>query len=139
MKQRFLSFLGFLLFLTLSMAVFYTGLYLLSSYAKYEPVIVFSPWSIFAILFPLFFMPYAIMLIPVFTKGESISTHAGKVLIKISLLFILLTLIGMISFSMIYKSTLENRGYTQCRGIPSGWTPGMATKYALDISKCNSL
>ena len=82
-------------------------------------------------------MPYALMLIPVFIQGESISSKSGKILIKISLFFLAATLIGMISFSIIFKNTLKNRGYVECHGNPSGWTPGMATKYTLDISNCN--
>jgi len=42
----------------------------------------------------------------------------------------------MTSFSMMYKKSLENRGYIECKGTPSGWTPGMATKYALNKSYC---
>ncbi len=137
-KQRFFSFLGFLLFSGLSFSVFYAGFYLLSSYHKYNSVVVFSAWSIFAICFPLFFMPYALMLIPVFTQGRNVSKETGSILIKISLFFLLATFIGMISFSMIYKNSLKNRGYIECQGIPSGWRPGMATKYTLDISKCNN-
>ncbi|RYJ12641.1 hypothetical protein C5Y41_19365 [Rahnella variigena] len=57
-------------------------------------------------------------------------------LIRISLFFLLATLIGMTSFSMMYKKNLENRGYIECKGTPSGWTPGMATKYALNKSYC---
>ncbi|WP_188475444.1 hypothetical protein [Hafnia psychrotolerans] len=137
MKQRFFSFLGFLLFSGLSSSIFYAGLYLLSSYQKYNSVVVYSIWSIFAILFPLFFMPYALMLIPAFIQGRSISSKSGKILIRISLFFLAATLIGMISFSIIFKNTLKNRGYIECQGVPSGWTPGMATKYTLDISNCN--
>ena len=138
-KQRLFSFLGFLLFSGISFSVFYAGFYLLSSYQKYNSVIIFSMWSIFAICFPLFFMPYALMLIPVFTKGKNISTKTGGILIRISLFFLLATLIGMASFTMVYKNSLKNRGYIECKGIPSGWTPGMATKYTLDITKCNKL
>ena len=137
MKQRFFSFFGFLLFSGLSFSVFYAGFYLLSSYQKYNSVVVYSIWSIFAIFFPLFFMPYALMLIPVFTQGKSISTKAGKILIKISLFFLIATLMGMASFSMVYKNSLQDRGYIECQGIPSGWTPGMATKYAINESLCN--
>lgn len=135
-KQRFFSFLGFLLFSGLSFSVYYAGFYLLSSYQKYNSVVIYSMWPIFALCFPLFFMPYALMLIPVFTKGKSISTKTGAILIRISLFFLLATLIGMTSFSMMYKKSLENRGYIECKGTPSGWTPGMATKYALNKSYC---
>lgn len=53
MKQRFFFF-GFFNFLWINFLCFLKGFYLLSSYQKYNSVVVYSTWSIYTILFPLF-------------------------------------------------------------------------------------
>ncbi|RJT49876.1 hypothetical protein D6D38_22615, partial [Rahnella variigena] len=41
-----------------------------------------------------------------------------------------------ISLSVGYVSVLKNKGYISCPGIPSGWMPGTATKYAFSGDLC---
>lgn len=77
------------------------------------------------------------MIIPVIIYGRQIKIELGKKLLAFSLVSLVLITITMLAFSFIYKVSLSNRGYVECTGIPTGWTPRMATKYALDISQCN--
>lgn len=135
-KQRVLSLCGFLFLVIISISVFYAGVYLISKYNNYSPTIIFTEWGVFAVFFPLFFIPYALMLTPVFINGKSISEKKAKKLIKTSLCFLLLTAISMVLFSAYYKESLKQRGYVECQGTPSGWTPGMATKYTINKNYC---
>ena len=43
---------------------------------------------------------------------------------------------GMLIFSSIYKKELLSRNYIACSGIPSGWMPGLATKYVKEKTSC---
>nr|SHO17372.1 Putative uncharacterized protein [Moritella viscosa] len=43
----------------------------------------------------------------------------------------------MFLFDLFYIGELESKGYITCKGVPSGWTPGMGTQYVLDLSLCD--
>jgi len=39
-------------------------------------------------------------------------------------------------YSILYPKELISRGYVRCNGIPSGWTPGTATRYVKERFSC---
>jgi len=136
-KQRFFATLGVLFFLILSIAISYAGIDSLIDYLKYEEAINFSIWSVFAMFFPTFSLPFLVLILPVIFYGEMISVESGRIFVKISCAFLILTVICMVIFSSIYTSSLTRKGYVPCKGTPIGWTPGMAKRYTTDQSVCN--
>lgn len=136
LKQRVIAFAGGIFFMGLAAGVSYLGMYKLTEYLSYPDVVNFSFWVFFAAAFFFFFSPLLAMLFPVVFTGKQISVTSGKTLLKVVFIILGLTVLGMFIFSERYTASLMYKGYTECRGIPSGWMPGMAKKYATEPSLC---
>lgn len=67
---------------------------------------------------------------------KKINISLGKKLLKVAFVALGLTVVSMIVFSEIYTASLMHKGYSECKGIPAGWMPGMATRYVKDPSNC---
>lgn len=135
-KQRVGVFVGVCFFLMLSLGISFIGCHDLLSYYTYPTVVVFSMWTLFAACFVGIYIPLLCMLFPVVIYGRQISIKSGKILLAFSFIILILVIIGMLMISFSYKQSLMDRKYIQCDGIPTGWMPGMATKYVSDKSLC---
>ncbi|QGU11117.1 hypothetical protein GNG26_12470 [Leclercia sp. J807] len=135
-KQRVIAFFGVVIFLVVSVGISYLGIFKLREYLSYPDVINFSFWVVFAAAFCFFFSPLLAMIFPVIATGKQITVTSGKKLLKTTFIILGLTILGMFIFSERYTKSLMHKGYTECQGIPSGWMPGMAKKYAIEPSLC---
>lgn len=133
-KQRVIAFCGVIFFLVVFIGVSYLGIFKLREYLSYPDVVNFSFWLTFAAAFFSFFSPLLAMIFPVIFTGEQITVTSGKKLLKTTFIILRLTVLGMFIFSERYTTSLMHKGYTECQGIPSGWMPGMAKKYAIEPS-----
>lgn len=70
--------------------------------------------------------------------GKPMNINRLKTISKALLYLFFLAISGAVVFSVAYVNTLESKGYIQCRGIPSGWLPGTAVKYAVEDDACKS-
>ena len=68
--------------------------------------------------------------------GEQMAMGKLKAFYKIIFIYFVISLVIPILFSFFYLKKIEYKGYVQCNGIPSGWMPGMATKYAISEELC---
>jgi hypothetical protein len=136
LKQRVIAFFGVVFFLTISVGISYLGIFKLREYLSYPDVVDFSFWVTFAAAFFFFFSPLLAMIFPVIFTGKQITIASGKKLLKTTFIILGLTVLGMSIFSKRYTASLMHKGYTECQGIPSGWMPGMAQKYAIEPSLC---
>jgi hypothetical protein len=136
LKQRVIAFFGVVFFLTISVGISYLGIFKLREYLSYPDVVSFSFWVAFAAAFFFFFSPLLAMIFPVIFTGKQITVTSGKKLLKTTFIILGLTVLGMFIFSERYTTSLMYKGYTECQGIPSGWMPGMAKKYAIEPSLC---
>ena len=136
LKQRVITFFGVIFFLAISVGISYLSIFKLREYLSYPDVVIFSFWVTFAAAFLFFFSPLLAMLFPVIFTGKQISVTSGKKLLKTTFILLGLSVLGMFIFSEKYTTSLMHKGYTECRGIPSGWMPGMAKKYAIEPSLC---
>lgn len=136
-KHRLFAFLGFLFFISLSFFISFLAFETIIEYFTNAPVIVYSMWAFFSVLIPLVTVPFLLMIVPVFFYGRQVSVEFGKKLMLFSLWSLVVIFISTFACSFAYKKHLDVQGYIQCRGIPSGWMPGMATKYVLNESLCH--
>lgn len=136
LKQRIIAFFGVVFFLAISVGISYLGIFKLREYLSYPDVVNFSFWVTFAAAFSFFFSPLLAMIFPVIFTGKQITIASGKKLLKTTFIILGLTVLGMSIFSERYTASLMHKGYTECQGIPSGWMPGMAKKYAIEPSLC---
>lgn len=135
-KQRVIAFCGVMFFLVVSVGISYLGIFKLREYLSYSEVVNFSFWVVFATAFFFFFSPLLVMIFPVIFTGKQITIASGKKLLKTTFIILGLTVLAMFIFSEKYTTSLMHKGYTECQGIPSGWMPGMAKKYAIEPSLC---
>ncbi|WP_413515271.1 hypothetical protein [Serratia proteamaculans] len=136
LKQRVIAFFGVVFFLAISVGISYLGIFKLREYLSYPDVVNFSFWVTFAAAFFFFFSPLLAMIFPVTFTGKQITVTSGKKLLKTTFIILGLTILGMFIFSERCTTSLMHKGYTECQGIPSGWMPGMAKKYAIEPSLC---
>ena len=135
-RQRVITFFGVVFFLVISIGISYLGIFKLREYLSYPDVVNFSFGVTFAAAFFFFFSPLLAMILPVVFTGKQITIASGKKLLKTTFIILGLTVLGMSIFSERYTASLMHKGYTECRGIPSGWMSGMAKKYAIEPSLC---
>ena len=104
---------------------------------NYPDVIVFTSHSLASIIITPFVLFYLIIISckPIFL-GKRISNHIQVTTARFLIVAIVSGLISQIGFKVYYKETLNNKNYVVCSGIPSGFLPGMATKYATSETLC---
>ncbi|MEA9391756.1 hypothetical protein SJI19_14600 [Acerihabitans sp. TG2] len=127
---------AFFLFLMIGMVAFYISLQSLIDYFKFYDVIIYSWMDCCVLLSSFVFFLISIYPAYVIFYGVPIPIGKAKSVYKLILVFFVASLVIPIAFSFIYVNKIESKGYIQCRGIPSGWMPGMATKYATNEALC---
>ncbi|CNK60925.1 Uncharacterised protein [Yersinia mollaretii] len=135
-KIRLKSLLSVPFFLVLPLLIFSLSVEdLLSLSDKLDTVIV-NRFLFVGLFSPLFLCPLLVLALHFFIHLEQANIKLQKTVGKIIIISFLLSLIISFVFSYGYGTYLKNNGFTQCRGIPSGSLPGMATKYAKSESFC---
>lgn len=109
----------------------------LISYLKFKNVIVFSWMSVSLIFIPIiFYFPiYWFFADSIYDK--KIALEKTTKIMPYFKVAIISSITLCLCISVGFTLTLKEKGYVICKGIPSGWTPGTATKYAKDISHCS--
>lgn len=134
-KRLFFVFFDISLLLITFLSVYF-GVNRLITYLLYPDVIVFSFFTVFSILFFLLTMPIIALSVNPIGKGRQANIVFQKNMAKTIILGLLFIIISTILFNVIFTNNLNKEGYIKCRGIPSGWMPGMAVKYALSEELC---
>lgn len=138
LKRRIAIFFGVLFFLIpLGGGGLYIALDSVATYFSFPPAFVFSSFTIYGFTIFLMVIPLVfISFFPVFLgRLVSLSTQKNISLFMFICFFFFILL--QIGFKLYFVSELEHRGYIECRGIPSGWMPGMATKYVTNEVLCS--
>ncbi|MEA9391758.1 hypothetical protein SJI19_14610 [Acerihabitans sp. TG2] len=137
LKIRITMFFGILfLFIPLGLGGLYLALDGIDVYLSFPDVFVFSSFIIygftfFLIIFPLVF----ISTYPIFL-GRQVSCSVQKTISNFIVFCFFFSILFQMGFKFYFISEFEKRGYIACRGIPLGWMPGMATKYATNEALC---
>ncbi|TJG11263.1 DUF1240 domain-containing protein [Escherichia coli] len=116
-------------------------LFFFGCYATYElflwNVIIVYSWGYMLIIFlpfTLYVMSFEILFFAI--SGRRLSKVTMVRLWLIIKIIIAFSICAMLIFSSIYKKELLSRNYIACSGIPSGWMPGLATKYVKEKTSC---
>ncbi|WP_050413825.1 DUF1240 domain-containing protein [Yersinia kristensenii] len=116
--------------------MFYFSIQELIEYFKFHDVIIYSWMDCFALFFSFVVFLFSIYPIHVAFYGVPLPPDKSKGTYKTVLVFFAVSLVIPIIFSFIYVSKIESKGYIPCQGTPSGWMPGMATKYVTSEDLC---
>jgi len=127
---------AFFLFFTIGLAAFYFSIQELIYYYNLNDIIIYSWVDCFALLFSFVILLFSIYLIHIAFYGMAIPVDKSRSIYKITLTLFIISLIAPVVFSFIYINKIESEGYIKCQGIPSGWMPGMATKYVTNEALC---
>ncbi|MGV3345710.1 hypothetical protein ACGVWS_08160 [Enterobacteriaceae bacterium LUAb1] len=134
---RLKAFLVFFIFLMIGLTVFYFSIQEVIEYYDFHEVIIYSWLDCFTLLFSFFIFIFSVYPGYVAFYGITIPAGRSKSFYKAALFFFVMSLVVPIIFSFIYVNKIESKGYIRCQGIPSGWMPGMATKYATSELLCS--
>jgi len=138
LKRRIAIFCGFLfLFVPLGCGGVYLSIDSLMLYFSYPNSFVFSSLVIYGITLFLILLPLSFLsFYPVFLGRLASLSIQKKIEVFIFICFSF-SIIFQCGFGIYFSNNLEKRGYIACRGIPSGWMPGMATKYVTNEALCS--
>lgn len=137
MKEKARALFSILILMSISILSLYLWIDELSGYLKFKDVIIFSWMSV-----SLFFIPLTLPF-PTYWFYSFLVFGHDVALVKVNRVITyfkwvcIFSIITSILMSFFYVSTLKYKGYTTCKGIPSGWMPGMATKYVISKDLCN--
>lgn len=136
MMKKTKAFFSIFIVLTVSLLSFCFWLGELSYYLEFHDEIVFSWMSLSLISIPIVFtFPlYWFFLLLRYDQKSAL----GKVN-KIMPLFKFICVFAFVlscTISLGYLSVLKSKDYIRCSGVPSGWTPGTASKYVVNKKLC---
>ena len=136
-KQRLTTLLGVLFFfIPLVGLIFYVALESFMEILTFESSVVFSWQTVFFLFIPLLSIYVLVITVPVVFYGRELSFKYGYLAIKVMLGGLIVGLITSVVYGGYFTNQLEQRGYIPCRGVPSGYMPGMGKQYVTDISLC---
>jgi len=133
---RLKSFFAFFVFFMIGLSVFYFSIQELIEYSHFHEVIIYSWLDCFTFLFSFFVFIFSIYPGYIAFYGVVMPEDKSKSVYKIAIIFFVMSLVIPIVFSFIYVNKIESKGYIKCQGIPSGWMPGMASKYVTNEALC---
>ena len=138
LQTRLKAFMASFLFLLAGGCSFYFSLLQILEYFDWHNVIIFSWMTLFVLVFSPALIIFAAAPGYVVIYGKLMDIDCQRKISKALLYLFFLAISGAVVFSVAYVNTLESKGYIQCKGIPSGWLPGTAVKYAVEDDACKS-
>jgi hypothetical protein len=116
--------------------IFYVAIDLFMETLTFESSVIFSWQTVFFLFIPLLLIYVLAITAPVVLHGRELPFEYGYLAIKVMIVGLLVGLIASVAYGFYFTSQLEQRGYIPCRGVPSGYMPGMGKQYVTDISLC---
>ena len=139
MKQRIGLLLWVIFFIIpLLIAFLWMGIDTMSDYLSFPSSLVYSLGGVILLFSPILLIPLIVLTIPPVFIGKQMVSKNALLLLKFMVYGCVCAIISATLFSFIYLSELEKRGYLPCRGIPTGYMPGMGKRYVTDLSLCKN-
>lgn len=136
MAEKLRALLSIFILISLSALSWYLGFSEIFEYFDYYNVVVFSWMAPFLIFTPLLLTFPLLWFFALLFKGYNPAIIIISPIIPLFKVICILAVVFSISLSYWYVTTLSEKGYIRCKGIPSGWMPGMATKYVTSQALC---
>lgn len=137
LKRRIGIFFGVIfLLIPLSIGGMYMSIDSLIEYFSYPNMIIFSSFIIYGFTLFLIVIPLVYMSVQPIFFGRQANSNVQRLMSRMITYCFICSVIVQIGFKFWFTNHLDNNGYISCKGIPSGWMPGMATKYALSEELC---
>lgn len=136
MNEKIRSAASIVILLVLGGGSAYLGIGIFSEYFSFGDSINFIYFSSVLFLAPVVFLFPVCFFVLVLALNYSKATEICATYIAAYKKILLLSLVILVSFPLIYVNSLERKGYVACKGIPSGYMPGMGKQYVTDISLC---
>ncbi|MGP9437653.1 hypothetical protein ACT3RR_19710 [Ewingella sp. AOP8-B2-18] len=126
----------FILFFGIAISCLLLGISRIRERISSSEVILVSKFDFVIPFASLVFFLVSVPAIYFFIKNRTMKNASLALLTKsIFISFITALVLGFL-INSINVNYLEKKGYVQCKGIPTGWTPGTATEYALNEGLC---
>lgn len=138
MTKKINAFFSILILLVVSILSFYFWLSEVFDLLKFHDEIIFSWMSLSLISIPMIFaFPLYWFYLSLRYEQEYALKKINKIMPHFKCMCVFaFALSCAISFG--YLSALKSKDYILCSGVPSGWTPGTASKYVVDKKLCFS-
>lgn len=136
MNVRVRSVASIAILLSLGGGSIYLGVKLFGDYFAFGNSINFIWFSSVLFLAPAVFTLPIFFFVLVLMLNYSKATEMCAAYIKLYKKMLLLLLAISVSFPFVYLNLLERKGYISCKGIPSGYMPGIGKKYVTDPRLC---
>lgn len=136
LETKIRPFLAIIIIFGLSALCICLGWNVFYSYFSFANDIVFSWLAIALIALPVvMFLPLCYFILFLCKDKEFAFKKMDCYISYFKWVCIAIIVFGVL-FSLLYPQELVRKGYVRCNGIPSGWTPGTATRYVKDPSQC---
>jgi hypothetical protein len=136
MKVNIRPFFAIIVAFIMSVASIYLANEIFSNYFSFGDIVVFSWLSVSLVILP-FAMIFPISYFSLFLlKGESKALKIIEGYMGCFKWLCIILVSASIIFIVFYKIEMKGKGYLICKGIPSGWMPGTATKYVKSKELC---
>lgn len=122
--------------LALSAGASWVGLLSLREYLAFPQVVVFSTGAICLIFSCMVILPLTLAGFYTAVKGQRLPEKKSYRLFRWFIGGLIIAVVSGFTFKFYYQYQLKERGYAACKGIPTGWMPGLSTKYALNDALC---
>ena len=137
LKLRFKLVIGSILLIFFMCLLISLGIDKIAEYLIFPESFIYTSGAIFIALGSLAMFPILIMLSSPIFYGVKADVKSQKKYFKVMVYVLVIASTSSLFFSLIYIPILESKGYFSCKGTPMGYTPGMGTRYVLDLSLCN--
>lgn len=121
----------------LSLFASYIGYISTKEYLAFPDVMTYSTGIISLTLSAFIMLPFCLSGIYCFLKGQRMNDKYQRAAMIIILSGVFISIIYGFAFKVFFVSKVNDKGYYSCTGIPTGWMPGMATKYVINKDLCN--
>ncbi|MBS0967808.1 DUF1240 domain-containing protein [Nissabacter archeti] len=135
-KKRLHLLVWFVFYISLALFFLYIGVESVQEYLAFPKALTYSSGVLFLVFFPMLTLPITSLAIYPIFKGVKAPDCYARNSIRIIICSLLICITTSFSFKITYTNKLKDKGYISCQGIPNGWMPGMATKYALNENLC---
>lgn len=123
--------------LLITVLSFYFGIERFLNYFSYPDSFVFSIFSVFSVFFFMISIPILLLSFSPICIGVQSGIEFQRKMAKFIFIGLSFIFISSLGFNFYYLNLIDNKGYIKCQSIPSGWMPGMATKYVTNDALCS--